>query len=92
MMKTVSALILILLLSVLVLPVTAEEKWKGIDETVVEKYALDRGAEAAEPFIPVEGDLLLFLFALAGAVGGFVMGYYWHKVMVAGKSGPDREQ
>ena len=23
--------------------------------------------------------------ALAGAAGGFVMGYYWHKVFVAGK-------
>jgi cobalt/nickel transport system permease protein/cobalt/nickel transport protein len=61
-------------------------KWPGVDETVVEKYAKDLGREAREPFINTDqGDLLLFLFALAGAVGGFVMGFYWHKLFVAGK-------
>ncbi len=70
-------------------PVLAEEekpKWPGIDETVVEKYAKDLGREARDPFINTDqGDLLLFLFALAGGIGGFVMGYYWHKVFVVGK-------
>ena len=85
---------LLALLTVLILttPVQAEEKrekWAGIDEAVIEKYATERGREAAEPLIPVEGDLLLFLFALAGAAGGFIMGYYWHKVFVAGKPGND---
>ncbi len=61
-------------------------KWPGVDETVVEKYARDLGREARDPFIDTDqGDLLLFLFALAGGIGGFVMGYYWHKVFVAGK-------
>lgn len=60
------------------------EKWAGIDEAVIEKYATDKGREAAEPLFNVEGDMLLFLFALAGAIGGFVMGYYWHKVFVVG--------
>lgn len=81
-------LLLSLLSLTLVGPGLAEEKpekWAGIDEAVVEKYASERGRPAAEPLIPVEGDLLLFLFALAGATGGFVMGYYWHKVFVAGK-------
>jgi cobalt/nickel transport system permease protein/cobalt/nickel transport protein len=66
----------------------AEEKpkWPGIDETVVEKHAKELGREAREPFINTDqGDLLLFLFALAGGVGGFIMGYFWHKVFVAGK-------
>jgi cobalt/nickel transport system permease protein/cobalt/nickel transport protein len=71
-------------------PALAEEqkpKWPGVDETVVEKYAKELGREARDPYINTDqGDLLLFLFALAGAVGGFVMGYYWHKVFVAGKS------
>ena len=66
-----------------------QEKWAGIDEAVIEKYATDKGREAAEPLFNVEGDMLLFLFALAGAIGGFVMGYYWHKVFVVGK--PDGE-
>lgn len=65
-------------------------KWPGVDETVVEKYAKDLGREARDPYINTDqGDLLLFLFALAGCVGGFIMGYYWHKVFVAGKKGPE---
>lgn len=75
----------------LALPVLAEEqkpKWPGVDEAVVEKYAKYLGREAREPFINTDqGDLLLFLFALAGSIGGFVMGYYWHKVFVAGRQG-----
>lgn len=85
------AVVLLLLFSLGDFAAAAEEKWKGIDETVVEKYAQDRGVEASEPFLPVEGDLLLFLFALAGAIGGFVIGYYWHKIMVAGKPESDVE-
>jgi cobalt/nickel transport system permease protein/cobalt/nickel transport protein len=70
-------------------PVLAEEeapKWPGVDETVVGKYARELGREARDPYINTDqGDLLLFLFALAGTAGGFIMGYYWHKVFVAGK-------
>jgi len=66
-------------------------KWPGVDETVVEKYARDLGREAREPFINTDqGDLLLFLFALAGSIGGFIAGYYWHKLFVVGKE--DRQQ
>jgi ABC-type cobalt transport system substrate-binding protein len=77
---------------VLASPALAEEKpekWAGIDEAVIEKYAEERGREAAEPLIPVEGDLLLFLFTVAGIAGGFIMGYYWHKVFVVGRGDQD---
>lgn len=77
-----------LLMLVAVPPAPAEEpsKWPGVDETVVEKYAGELGYAAREPYINTDqGDLLLFLFALAGTVGGFIMGYNWHKVFVAGK-------
>lgn len=70
----------------------AEErpKWPGVDEVVVEKYARELGREAREPYLNTDqGDLLLFLFALAGAAGGFVIGYYWHKLFVAGKTGQE---
>jgi len=76
-------------LAVLSFPAFAEEqkpKWPGVDEAVVEKYAKELGREARDPYINTDqGDLLLFLFALAGAAGGFVMGFYWHKLFVAGK-------
>lgn len=69
-----------------VLAEEAPSKWPGIDEAVVEKYAKQLGREARDPFINTDqGDLLLFLFTLAGGIGGFIMGYYWHKVFVAGR-------
>lgn len=63
-----------------------EPRWAGVDETVVEKFARDLGREPRDSLIDTDqGDLLLFFFTLAGATGGFIMGYYWHKVFVAGK-------
>lgn len=54
------------------------DKWGGVDESVVERYAEEHGREAVDPVINTDqGDLLLFVFLLAGAVGGFVAGYYW---------------
>jgi len=87
-------LIAMVMLCAVALPAVAEEKqekWGGIDEAVIEKYATEKGREAAEPLFNVEGDMLLFLFAMAGAIGGFIMGYQWHKVFVVGKqaSGED---
>ena len=56
--------------------------WAGVDETVIEKYAADAGREAREPFINTDqGDLLLFVFALGGAAGGFAAGYYWRRLI-----------
>jgi hypothetical protein len=61
----------------------AADKWGGVDESVVEKYAEEHGRNAREPFINTDqGDLLLFVFLLAGAVGGFIAGYCWRVLMV----------
>jgi len=63
---------------------SADEKWKGTDDTVVNKYAAEQGRVPKAPLINTDqGDLLLFVFLLAGAVGGFVAGYYW-KTLVSG--------
>jgi len=76
-----SFLIFILLLTAFcILPPVAPagEKWSGVDESVIEKVAKEHGREAREPFINTDqGDLLLFVFLLAGVVGGFIGGYYW---------------
>lgn len=53
-------------------------KWGGVDELVIERFAKEHGREGSEPLINTDqGDLLLFLFLVAGAIGGFVAGYYW---------------
>jgi ABC-type cobalt transport system substrate-binding protein len=60
----------------------APKPWTGVDEAVVEKIAREHGREAKKPFIDLgEGDLQLFVFLLAGAVGGFAAGYYWRKLV-----------
>ena len=68
----------------------AGEKWPGVDESVIEKFAKEHGQEARTPFINTgQGDLLLFVFLLAGAVGGFIAGYYWRALM--GKRGEEEQ-
>lgn len=50
--------------------------WSGVDETVIEKVAEEAGRTAREPLINTDqGDLLLFVFLVAGMVGGFIGGY-----------------
>jgi hypothetical protein len=59
----------------------AASSWAGVDEAVVERIAREHGREAAQPLINTNrGDLLLFAFLMAGAIGGFAGGYYWRKL------------
>ena len=84
----------ILLLHIILLPTVlfafyfftlGPKPWTGVDEAVVEKIAKEHGREARKPLInPGEGDLLLFVFLVAGVVGGFAAGYYW-RVLMSGK-------
>ncbi len=62
--------------------VSANEKWQGVDETVVEKIANEQGRAAHKPLINTDqGDLLLFVFLVAGAAAGFGAGYYWRMLV-----------
>ena len=55
--------------------------WAGTDD-IITKIASDAGRPAHAPLVDTEqGDLLLFVFALAGAAGGFVVGYFWRKLI-----------
>ncbi|HMK56451.1 MAG TPA: hypothetical protein VK448_07440 [Dissulfurispiraceae bacterium] len=70
----------------------AEEKWPGVDESVVNKIAKEHGREAWEPLINTDqGDLLLFVFLVAGTIGGFAAGYYW-RVLMENRSGANRNR
>jgi len=67
----------------------APRSYVGVDEAVVQKVAKEHGREARRPLIdPGEGDLLLFLFLTAGAVGGFAAGYFWRKLTSEKKEQP----
>lgn len=69
----------------------AADTWPGVDESVVEKYAKEHGRAAREPFINTDqGDLLLFVFLLAGTVGGFGAGYSWRILMVEKTANADK--
>jgi len=75
-------LILFLLFTVHCSLVTAAE-WSGVDESVIEKYAKEHGREAMTPLINTDqGDILLFVFLVAGVIGGFLGGYYWRILIV----------
>lgn len=64
-----------------------EGKWEGVDAKVVEKYAKMYGREPKDPIINTDqGDLLLFIFTLAGAIGGFIIGYNYRKLFKEHKS------
>ncbi|HYA41371.1 MAG TPA: hypothetical protein VEF34_08715 [Syntrophobacteraceae bacterium] len=56
----------------------SESKWTGVDESVIEKLAVEANHPPIGPLINIErGDLPLLLFLLAGAAGGFAAGYYF---------------
>lgn len=60
-----------------------KDKWRGVDESVVEKVAEEHNRTAWKPFINTDqGDLLLFVFLLAGTIGGFVFGYNFRKLFI----------
>jgi cobalt/nickel transport system permease protein len=67
----------------------SDGKWEGVDKTVVEKMAREAGRPPSKPLINTDrGDLLLFLFLLAGAAGGFIAGYYFRHLFPP-RSGKD---
>lgn len=51
--------------------------WSGVDEAVLAPAAERLGRPATAPLINIEGDFLLFMFTLAGVIGGFLAGYSW---------------
>jgi hypothetical protein len=66
----------------------AAEQWQGIDEAVVQKIAREHGREARKPLLDTgQGDLQLFAFLAAGAIGGFAAGYCWRALLEGKRKG-----
>lgn len=77
---------LLLTIHCTIFTVDASEKWQGVDESVIERFAKEFGRESKEPLINTDqGDLLLFVFLIAGVGGGFAAGYYW-RVLIERRS------
>lgn len=95
-MKSERTMVFLLLLTfnfLLFTSVFADEKWQGVDEAVVEKYAKEHGREAKGLLINTDqGDLLLFVFLLAGTIGGFAAGYYWRILIVEREPGMGKDE
>ncbi|SPF32873.1 Cobalt transport protein CbiM (fragment) [Syntrophobacter sp. SbD1] len=71
-----SGLVILLALGMYIGLRTSDSKWAGVDESVVEKFAIEAKRPPHEPLINIEhGDLPLLVFLLAGAAGGFTAGY-----------------
>lgn len=91
-MKSVFIFFILIFLVLQPFVFSSEGKWTGVDETVVEKYAKEQGREAREPLINTDqGDLLLFIFLVAGAVAGFMGGYYW-RVLIDKRPSIDKKE
>ena len=73
---------------------TSEEpKWQGVDKTVVEKYAKESAASrASRSSTPTRGTCSFSSSPWPAGAGGFVMGYYWHKLFVAGRKDEDKKE
>ncbi|MHB1405888.1 MAG: hypothetical protein ACYCV0_09885 [Desulfitobacteriaceae bacterium] len=79
--KIAKWLVALIFLALLVYVGTSSLSMPGADEKVGEvaaKYAAEIGVRERPPFINTDkGDLLLFVFAVGGAVAGFYLGYQW---------------
>ena len=83
MKKTLILILIVAALAALtyVIVQAVPEKYEGVDDTVVGKYAEEAGRKARDPYINTDkGDLLLFFFLIAGIAGGFVGGYCFREL------------
>jgi len=85
-MKTLTAstifFVILFMICNLSIAIADEDKWTGVDESVVQKIAKEHGREAHKPLINTDqGDMLLFVFLVAGSIGGFLAGYNWKMLM-----------
>ncbi len=71
----IGAVIFLILVVVGVSVFQPTSEWPGVDESVIKKAAAEANRPVGEGIINIKGDVLLFAFLTAGAVGGFIAGY-----------------
>lgn len=70
---------ILLIMFWLFIPPVHAGNWQGLD-TEIDAYAEKSGASPGSPLFELEGDLPLFMFALAGTAAGFILGYNWRRL------------
>ncbi len=65
----------LLLAGLLVVALFIPAEWEGVDVAVVQTKAEELGGQVAAPLVNITGDLQLFVFTLAGFIGGAIIGY-----------------
>ncbi|MCL4465686.1 MAG: cobalt ABC transporter permease [Chloroflexi bacterium] len=70
----------VLLAAMVLVSLFIPSQWEGVDVSVVQTRAQQMGGTVANPLINVTGDLQLFMFTIAGAIGGFIVGYSWRSL------------
>lgn len=79
---------ILLILFLLVFPVLANSAWVGVDKAVVEMTAAEYNRRPQAVSGETEsGDMPLFAFLAAGAVGGFIAGYSFRMLSEKRKTG-----
>lgn len=67
------------------------ERWAGVDEAVVDRFAAAAGRTRWPTFLDGTGDLPLFAFLCAGIAGGFVLGYGYRALFVGERRSTSEE-
>ena len=78
----------VLLAAMVLVSLTINSRWEGVDTAVVNTRAEQMGGKATNPLINVTGDLQLFMFTVAGTIGGFIVGYSWRSLFAVAPKDP----
>ncbi len=65
----------LLLAGLLLVALFIPSQWEGVDVAIVQTKAEELGGQVAAPLLNITGDLQLFVFTLAGFIGGAIIGY-----------------
>ncbi len=89
---TILPTVLLALVMVTAFTIVAYAKgYVGVDDAVIGKFAAGAGKTASPSLLNLEGDLGLFMFLVAGLVGGFLCGYFYRSLSIKQEKKADRD-
>ncbi|MDA8219926.1 MAG: energy-coupling factor ABC transporter permease [Dehalococcoidales bacterium] len=76
----------VFLVGLVVVALFIPSQWEGVDVAVVQAKAQELGGTVSAPLLNITGDLQLFVFTMAGFIGGAIVGYTWRGMFGQGSS------